>query len=152
MSSNVIRVPQSTRRQSVEDALYEGGQAQLSPPFSEMQETVGSLGLSQPAELLWGLLGVLLVAVLSARPPGVPCASKALVPSLEGNDAGPLFSFRSGVESILPPNAHELAHQRLHVSITNTRTRQNHLVSSFPSREDLIKVTATFPVRGRQRA
>ncbi|VTJ83160.1 Hypothetical predicted protein [Marmota monax] len=47
---------------------------------------------------------------------------------------------RSGVESILPPNAHELAHDRLYVSITNTRTRQNYLVSHFPSREDLIKV------------
>ncbi|VTJ83161.1 Hypothetical predicted protein [Marmota monax] len=46
---------------------------------------------------------------------------------------------RSGVESILPPNAHELAHDRLYVSITNTRTRQNYLVSHFPSREDLIK-------------
>uniref|UniRef100_A0A4W2DR18 PNPLA domain-containing protein n=1 Tax=Bos indicus x Bos taurus TaxID=30522 RepID=A0A4W2DR18_BOBOX len=46
---------------------------------------------------------------------------------------------RSGVESILPANAHELAHGRLHVSITNTRTRRNCLVSSFPSREDLIK-------------
>ncbi|XP_024844105.1 patatin-like phospholipase domain-containing protein 4 isoform X5 [Bos taurus] len=47
---------------------------------------------------------------------------------------------RSGVESILPANAHELAHGRLHVSITNTRTRRNCLVSSFPSREDLVKV------------
>ncbi|XP_070641239.1 patatin-like phospholipase domain-containing protein 4 isoform X5 [Bos indicus] len=47
---------------------------------------------------------------------------------------------RSGVESILPTNAHELAHGRLHVSITNTRTRRNCLVSSFSSREDLIKV------------
>ncbi|XP_070221687.1 patatin-like phospholipase domain-containing protein 4 isoform X4 [Bos mutus] len=46
---------------------------------------------------------------------------------------------RSGVESILPTNAHELAHGRLHVSITNTRTRRNCLVSSFPSREDLVK-------------
>uniref|UniRef100_A0A8D0QSG5 PNPLA domain-containing protein n=3 Tax=Sus scrofa TaxID=9823 RepID=A0A8D0QSG5_PIG len=46
---------------------------------------------------------------------------------------------RSGMESILPPNAHELAHHRLHVSITSTRTRENYLVSSFPSREDLIQ-------------
>ncbi|XP_044793138.2 patatin-like phospholipase domain-containing protein 4 isoform X4 [Bubalus bubalis] len=46
---------------------------------------------------------------------------------------------RSGVESILPANAHELAHGRLHVSITNTRTGQNCLVSSFPCREDLVK-------------
>nr|ACO71250.1 patatin-like phospholipase 4 variant 1 [Sus scrofa] len=47
---------------------------------------------------------------------------------------------RSGMEWILPPNAHELAHHRLHVSITSTRTRENYLVSSFPSREDLIQV------------
>uniref|UniRef100_A0A8C0YXS4 Patatin like phospholipase domain containing 4 n=1 Tax=Canis lupus familiaris TaxID=9615 RepID=A0A8C0YXS4_CANLF len=46
---------------------------------------------------------------------------------------------RSGMELILPPNAHELAHNRLHVSITNTKTRENYLVSSFSSREDLIK-------------
>ncbi|XP_058148262.1 patatin-like phospholipase domain-containing protein 4 isoform X2 [Dasypus novemcinctus] len=47
---------------------------------------------------------------------------------------------RGRVESILPSNAHELAHNRLHVSITNTRTRENYLVSRFPSREVLIKV------------
>ncbi|KAM5291132.1 patatin-like phospholipase domain-containing protein 4 isoform 2-T7 [Glossophaga mutica] len=47
---------------------------------------------------------------------------------------------RGGMESILPPDAHELAHRRLHVSITNTRTRENVLVSSFSSREDLIQV------------
>ncbi|XP_047570878.1 patatin-like phospholipase domain-containing protein 4 isoform X2 [Lutra lutra] len=49
---------------------------------------------------------------------------------------------RSGMELILPPNAHELAHSRLHVSITNTKTRENYLVSNFPSREDLIKVVS----------
>ncbi|XP_047391533.1 patatin-like phospholipase domain-containing protein 4 isoform X4 [Sciurus carolinensis] len=47
---------------------------------------------------------------------------------------------RSGMESILPPDAHELAHRRLHVSVTNTKSRQNYLVSRFPSREDLIQV------------
>lgn len=47
---------------------------------------------------------------------------------------------RCGIESILPVDAHQLAHRRLHVSLTNTRTRQNYLVSSFASREDLIKV------------
>ncbi|XP_019679086.2 patatin-like phospholipase domain-containing protein 4 isoform X3 [Felis catus] len=46
---------------------------------------------------------------------------------------------RSGMDLILPANAHELAHNRLHVSITNTKTRQNYLVSKFSSREDLIK-------------
>uniref|UniRef100_A0A8C0W370 PNPLA domain-containing protein n=1 Tax=Castor canadensis TaxID=51338 RepID=A0A8C0W370_CASCN len=46
---------------------------------------------------------------------------------------------RSGIESILPFNAHELAQNRLHISITNTKTRENYLVSKFSSREDLIK-------------
>ncbi|XP_021102070.1 patatin-like phospholipase domain-containing protein 4 isoform X4 [Heterocephalus glaber] len=46
---------------------------------------------------------------------------------------------RSGMELILPSNAHVLAQNRLHVSITNTKTRENYLVSNFSSREDLIK-------------
>ncbi|XP_066212891.1 patatin-like phospholipase domain-containing protein 4 isoform X4 [Saccopteryx leptura] len=46
---------------------------------------------------------------------------------------------RRGMEAILPPNAHELAQHRLHVSVTNTRTRGNCLVCSFPSRADLIQ-------------
>ena len=56
--------------------------------------------------------------------------------------AAPFPSSRSGVDSILPANAHELAHDRLHVSVTNTRTRRNCLVSCFPAREDLIQVKA----------
>nr|XP_020861881.1 patatin-like phospholipase domain-containing protein 4 isoform X6 [Phascolarctos cinereus] len=47
---------------------------------------------------------------------------------------------RGGMETILPSNAHEIAENRLHVSITNTKTRENYLVSHFSSREDLIKV------------
>ncbi|CAK6450682.1 unnamed protein product [Pipistrellus nathusii] len=47
---------------------------------------------------------------------------------------------RRGVESILPPDAHALAHGRLHVSLTSARTGRNVLVSSFSSREDLIQV------------
>ncbi|XP_072470530.1 patatin-like phospholipase domain-containing protein 4 isoform X2 [Notamacropus eugenii] len=46
---------------------------------------------------------------------------------------------REGMETILPSNAHEIAENRLHVSITNTKTRENYLVSHFSSREDLIK-------------
>ncbi|KTF76609.1 hypothetical protein cypCar_00047652, partial [Cyprinus carpio] len=45
-----------------------------------------------------------------------------------------------GIEEILPPNAHQLANERLHVSITHSKTRKNCMVSSFTSREDLIKV------------
>ncbi|XP_015988085.2 patatin-like phospholipase domain-containing protein 4 isoform X1 [Rousettus aegyptiacus] len=47
---------------------------------------------------------------------------------------------RREVESVLPPDAHEQAHSRLHVSVSNTKTRENVLVSSFSSREDLIQV------------
>nr|XP_044997390.1 patatin-like phospholipase domain-containing protein 4 isoform X2 [Jaculus jaculus] len=47
---------------------------------------------------------------------------------------------RSGMEAVLPANAHQLAQRRLHVSITNAHTRQNHLISRFSSREDLIQV------------
>ncbi|XP_029786476.1 patatin-like phospholipase domain-containing protein 4 isoform X2 [Suricata suricatta] len=47
---------------------------------------------------------------------------------------------RSGIDWILPPNAHELAHKRLYISITNAKTRGNCLASAFSSREDLIKV------------
>ncbi|XP_016280287.1 patatin-like phospholipase domain-containing protein 4 isoform X4 [Monodelphis domestica] len=46
---------------------------------------------------------------------------------------------RGGMETILPLNAHEIADTRLYVSITNVKTRENNLVSRFPSRNDLIK-------------
>ncbi|XP_057275531.1 patatin-like phospholipase domain-containing protein 4 isoform X2 [Pezoporus wallicus] len=49
-------------------------------------------------------------------------------------------TLREGIESILPPNVHEIAENRLYVSVTNTRNGENHLVSNFASREDLIKV------------
>ncbi|XP_074801847.1 patatin-like phospholipase domain-containing protein 4 isoform X1 [Natator depressus] len=47
---------------------------------------------------------------------------------------------RAGIESFLPSNAHEIAENRLYVSITNTKNGKNYLVSNFASREDLIKV------------
>ncbi|XP_074763545.1 patatin-like phospholipase domain-containing protein 4 isoform X1 [Athene noctua] len=49
-------------------------------------------------------------------------------------------TLREGIESILPSNAHEIAENRLYVSVTNTKNGENHLVSNFASREDLIKV------------
>ncbi|XP_069731500.1 patatin-like phospholipase domain-containing protein 4 isoform X2 [Phaenicophaeus curvirostris] len=49
-------------------------------------------------------------------------------------------TLREGIESILPSNAHEIAENRLYVSVTSTKNGKNHLVSSFASREDLIKV------------
>ncbi|KAG8524561.1 Patatin-like phospholipase domain-containing protein 4 [Galemys pyrenaicus] len=47
---------------------------------------------------------------------------------------------RRGLEATLPAEAHRLAHRRLHVSITHARSGRNCLVSSFPSREELIQV------------
>ncbi|XP_051746221.1 patatin-like phospholipase domain-containing protein 4 isoform X2 [Ctenopharyngodon idella] len=51
-----------------------------------------------------------------------------------------MLELREGIEEILPPNAHQLANERLHISITNAKTYKNRMVSSFTSREDLIKV------------
>ena len=57
----------------------------------------------------------------------------------------------SGVGSILLLHTCALAHTRLHISITNTGTRQSCPVSSFPSREDLIKLHLTSLGIGSQR-
>ncbi|XP_063161142.1 patatin-like phospholipase domain-containing protein 4 isoform X2 [Candoia aspera] len=43
------------------------------------------------------------------------------------------------IDSILPPNAHEIAENRLFVSVTSTKNGKNYLLSNFASREDLIK-------------
>ncbi|XP_017554608.1 patatin-like phospholipase domain-containing protein 4 isoform X1 [Pygocentrus nattereri] len=51
-----------------------------------------------------------------------------------------MMELRDGIEDILPSNAHLLANERLHISITNSRTGKNSMVSSFTSRDDLIKV------------
>ncbi|XP_073523437.1 patatin-like phospholipase domain-containing protein 4 isoform X2 [Phyllobates terribilis] len=47
---------------------------------------------------------------------------------------------REGIETILPPQAHEIAENRLYVSITKSKRLENCLVSSFASRGELIKV------------
>ncbi|NXU16531.1 PLPL4 protein, partial [Pardalotus punctatus] len=49
-------------------------------------------------------------------------------------------TLREGIESILPLDVHEIAENRLYVSVTNSKSGENHLVSNFASREDLIKV------------
>ncbi|XP_048883510.1 patatin-like phospholipase domain-containing protein 4 isoform X1 [Brienomyrus brachyistius] len=51
-----------------------------------------------------------------------------------------MLTLRKGLENILPPNAHEIAADRLYVSITHSRSRENRMVSRFTSRENLIKV------------
>nr|XP_060625895.1 patatin-like phospholipase domain-containing protein 4 isoform X1 [Anolis sagrei ordinatus]XP_060625896.1 patatin-like phospholipase domain-containing protein 4 isoform X1 [Anolis sagrei ordinatus]XP_060625897.1 patatin-like phospholipase domain-containing protein 4 isoform X1 [Anolis sagrei ordinatus]XP_060625898.1 patatin-like phospholipase domain-containing protein 4 isoform X1 [Anolis sagrei ordinatus]XP_060625899.1 patatin-like phospholipase domain-containing protein 4 isoform X1 [Anoli len=47
---------------------------------------------------------------------------------------------RGCIDSILPPNAHEIAENRLFVSVTSAKNGKNHLLSNFASREDLVKV------------
>ncbi|XP_062383476.1 patatin-like phospholipase domain-containing protein 4 [Sardina pilchardus] len=46
---------------------------------------------------------------------------------------------RDGINEILPQDAHLRAEGRLHVSITHSKTRRNHIVTSFSSREELIQ-------------
>lgn len=51
-----------------------------------------------------------------------------------------LFFCRGSIDSILPPNAHEIAENRLFISVTSAKNGKNHLLSNFVSREDLVKV------------
>ncbi|XP_076579989.1 patatin-like phospholipase domain-containing protein 4 [Chaetodon auriga] len=50
-----------------------------------------------------------------------------------------MLTLREGIEEILPSEAHSLATDRLHVSITHSKSGQNHIVSRFTSREELVK-------------
>ncbi|XP_061910079.1 patatin-like phospholipase domain-containing protein 4 isoform X3 [Entelurus aequoreus] len=50
-----------------------------------------------------------------------------------------LLKLREGIEEMLPADAHILASDRLHVSLTHFKSGKNHIVSEFKSREDLIK-------------
>ncbi|XP_053164353.1 patatin-like phospholipase domain-containing protein 4 isoform X2 [Hemicordylus capensis] len=50
-----------------------------------------------------------------------------------------MTKLRSSIDSILPPNAHEIAENRLFVSVTSAKNGKNHLLSNFASREDLVK-------------
>ena len=52
---------------------------------------------------------------------------------------------REGMEEILPRDAHSLAADRLHVSITHSKSGRNHIVSRFTSRDELIKVSGLSP-------
>ncbi|XP_054639864.1 patatin-like phospholipase domain-containing protein 4 [Dunckerocampus dactyliophorus] len=49
------------------------------------------------------------------------------------------LKLQEGIEEMLPADAHILASDRLHVSLTHFRSGKNHIVSRFNSREDLIK-------------
>ncbi|XP_034720849.1 patatin-like phospholipase domain-containing protein 4 [Etheostoma cragini] len=50
-----------------------------------------------------------------------------------------LLTLREGIEEILPSEAHRLAAGRLHVSVTNSRSGHNQILSRFSSREELIQ-------------
>ncbi|XP_042260098.1 patatin-like phospholipase domain-containing protein 4 isoform X2 [Thunnus maccoyii] len=50
-----------------------------------------------------------------------------------------MLTLREGIEEILPSDAHSLATDRLHVSITHSKSGDNRLISRFTSREELIK-------------
>ncbi|XP_027641497.2 patatin-like phospholipase domain-containing protein 4 isoform X1 [Falco peregrinus] len=94
--------------------------------------------------------GSLAATVLLAVPENIEkckkfaCGFAEEVRKLDFGAVTPGYDFmktlRGGIESILPSNAHEIAENRLYVSVTNTKTKKNHLISNFASREDLIKV------------
>ncbi|XP_058478559.1 patatin-like phospholipase domain-containing protein 4 isoform X1 [Solea solea] len=50
-----------------------------------------------------------------------------------------MLTLREGIEEILPNEAHNLASDRLHISLTHSASGKNHIVSRFTSREELIK-------------
>ncbi|XP_047432652.1 patatin-like phospholipase domain-containing protein 4 isoform X2 [Mugil cephalus] len=50
-----------------------------------------------------------------------------------------MLTLREGIDEILPRDAHSLATDRLHISITHAESRKNHIVSRFSSRGELIK-------------
>ncbi|XP_066477980.1 patatin-like phospholipase domain-containing protein 4 isoform X2 [Tiliqua scincoides] len=50
-----------------------------------------------------------------------------------------MTKLRGLIDSVLPPNAHEIAENRLFVSVTSAKNGKNHLLSNFASREDLVK-------------
>ncbi|XP_040887984.1 patatin-like phospholipase domain-containing protein 4 isoform X2 [Toxotes jaculatrix] len=50
-----------------------------------------------------------------------------------------MLTLREGIEEILPSEAHSLAADRLHISLTHSKTGKNHMVSRFASREELIE-------------
>ncbi|XP_029379669.1 patatin-like phospholipase domain-containing protein 4 [Echeneis naucrates] len=50
-----------------------------------------------------------------------------------------MLTLREGIEEILPADAHSLASDRLHISITHSKSGRNRIVSRFTSRDDLIQ-------------
>uniref|UniRef100_A0A8C7NCX3 PNPLA domain-containing protein n=1 Tax=Oncorhynchus kisutch TaxID=8019 RepID=A0A8C7NCX3_ONCKI len=56
-----------------------------------------------------------------------------------------MLTLREGIEEFLPGDAHIKAGNRLHISITHSKSGKNTIVSSFASREDLIKVAGHKP-------
>uniref|UniRef100_A0A3P9A9W1 PNPLA domain-containing protein n=1 Tax=Esox lucius TaxID=8010 RepID=A0A3P9A9W1_ESOLU len=61
-----------------------------------------------------------------------------------------MLTLRDGIEEFLPSNAHSIAGDRLHISITHSKSGKNSIVSHFASREDLIKLSKENIVRLNQ--
>lgn len=53
-----------------------------------------------------------------------------------------MLFLREGLEEVLPTEAHSLATGRLHVSVTHSQSGENHIISTFTSRDELIKVAS----------
>uniref|UniRef100_UPI0037E8CC2A patatin-like phospholipase domain-containing protein 4 isoform X3 n=1 Tax=Semicossyphus pulcher TaxID=241346 RepID=UPI0037E8CC2A len=50
-----------------------------------------------------------------------------------------MLTLREEIEEILPADAHSLASDRLHLSLTHSKSGKNHMVSRFTSRDELIQ-------------
>nr|XP_046238661.1 patatin-like phospholipase domain-containing protein 4 isoform X2 [Scatophagus argus]XP_046238662.1 patatin-like phospholipase domain-containing protein 4 isoform X2 [Scatophagus argus]XP_046238663.1 patatin-like phospholipase domain-containing protein 4 isoform X2 [Scatophagus argus] len=50
-----------------------------------------------------------------------------------------MLTLREGIEEILPNEAHSLANDRLHISMTHFKSGKNYIVSRFTTREELVK-------------
>ncbi|KAJ8003595.1 hypothetical protein DPEC_G00149970 [Dallia pectoralis] len=58
-----------------------------------------------------------------------------------------MHTLRDGIEEFLPSDAHSIAGDRLHISITHLKSGKNSVVSHFASREDLIQVVGSKRVQ-----
>ncbi|KAG8137382.1 hypothetical protein E2320_004625 [Naja naja] len=101
--------------------------------YLEMEANMKHLNLSFAAS---GFLGIYHLGAASAlcRHDTRKLYFGALTP---GYDL--MTKLRGYIDSILPPNAHEIAENRLFISVTSTKNGKNYLLSHFASREDLVK-------------
>lgn len=94
--------------------------------------------------------GALVATVLLTAPDRIEACTRftfAFAEEVRMRTLGPMtpgYDFmarlRGGIDEILPQHAHELAQERLHVSVTSAVNGQNYLVSNFTCRDNLITV------------